>query len=244
MNARRSHSVFPAGLACLAAMLVTTTAMLSAQQAPPARVAFLPTDLDVVTFLPFAKADSLPPERDIRPRFDSLLEAGLAARRFTVLDGAPAFRAWLRVRDSLGGFYDRKSGRRLEDKVGRAARAAAGAAGAELLLVPELQVVDVWLASRKAEWDGAERGNLPLGGRTPALSLVAELRDSSGAVVTTLRSGYTILTRYKGDKLVPLTRAEAFADRGRMRECTDRLADSMPGVPRKPPPEKEQRAIP
>lgn len=226
-------------------MLLATTAMLSAQQAPPARVTFLPTGLDVVAFLPFTTSDSLPSDRDIRPRFDSLIEASLAARRFTVPDGAPALRAWLRVRDSLGGFYDRKTGRRLEDKVGRAARAAAAAGGAELLLVPELHVVDVWIANRKAEWDGAERGtNLVLGGRSRALSLVAELRDSSGALVTTLRSGFTLLARPKNDQLVLMTRPEVFGDQKRMRECTERLADSMPGVPRKPLPEKEQRAIP
>lgn len=238
------RAAFPARLVCLAAVLSATTAVLFGQQAPARVVTFLPASLDVVALLPFASADSLPQEREIRAQFDSLLRGSLAARRFTVLGDAPALRAWLRVRDSLGGFYDRKTGRRLEDKVSAAARAAAAASGAELLLLPELQVVDVWIASRKAKWDGAERGNLTLGGRSPALSLVAELRDSSGARVTTLRSGFTILTRHKGDGLVPLTRAEAFGDRERMRESTDRLADSMPGVPRKPPPEKEQRAIP
>ena len=243
--ARSSRVAFPARLASLAVILSATTAALSGQQAPGGRVTFLPAGLDVVALLPFAGSDSLPQEREIRAQFDFLLGASLAARRFTVLDGTPALRAWLRVRDSLGGFYDRKTGRRLEGKVGPAARAALAATGAELLLVPELEVADVWIANRKAEWDGAERGtNLVLGGRTRALSLVAELRDSSGTVVTTLRSGFTMLTRPKNDRLVPATRAEVFGDQKRMRECTDRLADSMPGVPRRPPPQKEQRAIP
>jgi hypothetical protein len=222
--------------ALVAIVAAAVVSVLPAQQPPPRVVTFLPTGVDLAEASP-----------TIGGQFDSLLRASLSARQFTVVDGGPAVAAWLRVRDSLGGFYHRKTGRRLEPNLRSAARAALGATGAELLLIPRLVVVDAWIANYKAEWDGAQRRmELIVGGRTAALTLAAEVRDSSGDAVASLRSGFNTVARQKGGELVAMTLEEVFGDRKRMRECTDRLADSMPGVPRKPPPavRREERPIP
>lgn len=217
-----------------------------AQQPLPRVVTLLPTDARIVGYMAVETGDSVAGAERVALQFDSLLRVSLESRGFAVLDRWPAQEAWLRARDSLGGFYDRRTGARLEPNVAAAARAALVAGGAELLLAPELVPVDIWIAGRKARWDGVERSTEGVvGGRTLGLTLAAELRDTSGVRAAALRSGFNMMTKPKGGDLVRRSRAELFEVK-RMRECTDRLADSMPGVPRRPPtpPPAERRPIP
>jgi hypothetical protein len=233
--------------AFLPLFIAGSISLLGAQQPARHLVTLLPTAAGVVALLPAGKPDSTLDERNVAARFDSSLRVSLTSRRFVVLDGGPALAAWLRVRDSLGGFYDRKTGHRLDSHLRSAAHAALNATGAELLIVPELEVVDAWIANHKARWDGAGRDMTGVvGGRTAAMSLVAEVRDGSGDSVAALRSGFSLLLRPKGDDLVWMTAVQVFGDEKRIRECTDRLADSMPGVPRRPVPvvPREDRPIP
>ena len=146
----------------------------------------------------------------LRPRhviFDSLIVTQLESAGFTVITPRVTVATWQRVRDSLGGYYDRFTGRVVAEKL-RAVQTVTLAVlqrdyHVEAWIRPFIAPVRAQYHGRNARWDGVDEGSgWGVGdGVLPALSLTVPVFDSAGLSVLAGTGGIELTM--KADLEVP-----------------------------------------
>jgi hypothetical protein len=179
----------------------------------------------------------------VRTRFDSLISDRLRAQGFAIVPPQVGESIWLRLRDSIGGYYDTYTGNLNPAKFEQVRTAA----------LTELKTkyhVDAWLHpfiravlarfnGGKVKWDGVEeqsgaRGGLggflfgTKEGTVPALSLIVSVEDMTGTDLYTGVGGIRLVVRLDGDRFVRLPRDSLFIDGSRNAAAIHLALDSLP----------------
>lgn len=212
-------------LAGLAMLLLTASVNARAQQAgtPPAVIAVHPTLLP----LTIPRADT------IGAVFDSLITSALASSGYAIVPCSLTADAWKKSVDSLGGYYDRVTGKVVQAKF-RAACAAAVARlrpehRAEALLTPIIEVHPVRADGGVARWEGVTQRVDHMGWSTVnVFTLRVFTTDSAGAPLHCGSGGIHALVKYSawsGPR--PLPPDEYFRDRERNVAAVGRALASL-----------------
>ncbi|HEX9283833.1 MAG TPA: hypothetical protein VF882_08590 [Gemmatimonadales bacterium] len=179
----------------------------------------------------------------VRARFDSLIAERLRAAGFSVVPPQIAESIWLRVRDSVGGYYDTYTGKRVEAKyeVVRTATLTELKTRyqADAWLHPVIRVVGARFSGGKVKWHGVEEqsgapgglGGFLFGskiGAVPALSLFVFVEDMAGKDLYAGVGGLRLVERIQGDRFVPIPRDSLFNDGARNAAAIHLALDSLP----------------
>lgn len=175
--------------------------------------------------------------------FDTLIVAQLQAAGFAIIPPESTAAVWRHVRDSVGGFYDRYSGRVVDDKL----QAVMGRTLAQLRehyhiaawLRPFVSRVSVPFSGGKIAWDGIEErsggrgglGGFLLGehtGTLPGLSLRISLVDSTARTIYRGAGGLELAGRIQDGRLVDLTPDSLLGDDARIARAVHLALDSLP----------------
>jgi len=180
-----------------------------------------------------------------RPRaaFDSLIAGQLRGAGFTVVPPQVSESIWLRVRDSVGGFYDTYTGKLIDEKW----EAVHTATLRELRtrhhvdgwLHPSIRFVGAPFTGGKVKWHGVEQTSGAAGGlggflfgtktgSVPALSLVTMLEDTAGKELYVGLGGIELAARIEGGRFVDIPRASLLGDGSRNVNAVHLALDSLP----------------
>ncbi|HWZ29450.1 MAG TPA: hypothetical protein VNX15_12855 [Gemmatimonadales bacterium] len=147
----------------------------------------------------------LPELRSRHVVFDSLITAVLESAGFTVITPGVTAATWQRVRDSLGGYYDRFTGRVVAGKL-QAVETATFAVlrhdhHVDVWIRPSVATVQASFRGRKASWDGVQEGSGGVigDGILPALSLIVPVFDSAGHAVYQGIGGIELKSKADGE---------------------------------------------
>ena len=182
-----------------AALAILTPAVASAQPDPtPPAPRVMPT---VIALLPIQLPDSLPEPERVRATFDSLLTALLTGAGYRVVGSEVTAPAWKQVVDSMGGYYDRRTGRIVHERYLAAASATVARLraehGTDALLAPGVIVTMAPTDKGTATWDGVSERVANAGwSSVPVLTLVALSADAAGAVLHCGRGGLHSVVAY------------------------------------------------
>jgi hypothetical protein len=178
-----------------------------------------------------------------RARFDSLIVSVLRSEGFTVVPSAVSDSIWVRLRDSLGGYFDTYTGKLLEAKWNvvhlGTLRALKARYGAEAWLHPDIAYVGAPFKGGKVKWHGVEQtsgapggvGGFLFGTKTgsvPALSFFATVEDTAGKELYSGAGGIELAARIVGDRFVDVPRLSLLGDGGRNVTAVHLALDSLP----------------
>ncbi|HZH40240.1 MAG TPA: hypothetical protein VFD85_04485 [Gemmatimonadales bacterium] len=144
----------------------------------------------------------------LQPRhvlFDSLILAQLESAGITVIAPGVTAATWQRVRDSLGGYYDRFSGRVVAEKYQAVEAGTLAALRRDYRVTawirPLVAEVRAPFRGRTARWSGVEEGSgWGIGdGFLPALTLIIPVFDSAGSSVLAGTGGIQIVLKADGE---------------------------------------------
>lgn len=143
-----------------------------------------------VALVPASVPDELEGREAIGRLVDSMILATLAPADFTTVPAAEYAAIWDRLTREAGGFFDPYTGERDEPKFEAAVRQLHRELEAlfhpDVLLYPELWIVEAPIRDGLAHWDGTQRQvyGIPVdGGAALALSLVVVMEDEGGQEV-------------------------------------------------------------
>jgi hypothetical protein len=187
---------------------------------------------------------------DVRASLDSLIAERLRAEGFGVVPPQAAESIQLRLRDSIGGYYDTYTGKRVESKYeavqGGTRRELKARYGADAWLHTVVGVVGASFTGGKVKWHGVEEksgargglGGFMFGTKTgtvPALSLFVVLEDTEGKSVYAGVGGIELASRIEGDHFVDIPRADLLRDGARNAAAVHLALDSLPARLAAPP---------
>ncbi len=178
-----------------------------------------------VALVPLAFGDDLEVPDSVITELESLLRQELELAGFEVIPSVVYGETWLRIVQDLGGIYDPYTGKRDDEQFEAASQRLrlelAEKFGPDVLLRPELWVVDAPYRNAFARWDGASQKitksafRFDSEGFVPALTLGIVVEDLAGAEVFVNGGGLEVLETL--DTVVP---AEAlFGDPERIRDA-------------------------
>jgi len=177
-----------------------------------------------------------------RARFDSLIVSVLRSEGFTVVPAAVPDSIWVRLRDSIGGYFDTYTGKLVEAKWNAVhlgtLRELKARYGAEAWLHPEIEFVGARFTGGKVKWDGVEQtsgapggvGGFLFGTKTgsvPALSLFIVLEDPTGKELYSGVGGIELAARIVGDRFVDVPRLALLGDGGHNVTAVHLALDSL-----------------
>jgi hypothetical protein len=163
---------------------------------------------------------------------DSLVQAELRAGGFASVSPAVTDSLWKVIRDSVGGFFDPRTGQADTTKQNAATDALLSGLReryqVDALLVLQIRIVSADFDKWTVKWDGTHQtfGNLghhftnallhdTYKGRTRALSLIAFVQDLHRRPLYTGRGGLQVYVEPKNGKFVDLPDSVFFADTSR-----------------------------
>ena len=178
-----------------------------------------------------------------RARFDSLITAALRAEGFAVVAWQVPESIWLRLRDSIGGYYDTYTGKLISTKIDAVhlgtLRALHAHYAVDAWLHPSIEVVSARFTGGKVKWHGTEQesgatgglGGLLFGtkkGSFPALSLFVALEDTAGKQLYEGAGGIELTSRIQGDVFVDTPPGLLLDDEVRNAAAVHLALDSLP----------------
>jgi hypothetical protein len=227
---RRTHRVATLSAALLAA------GVAHAQQAPAApspATAHVPPPA-VIALRHVTLPDDMPDAARAHATFDSLMTAMLTAAGYRVVPGATTTVAWKAAVDSIGGYYDRSTGKLIREKFLAASTSTIGrlhaSHGADALLTPLIGTEVVRTSRGKAQWEGTSQQVDHGGwGTVGVLTLHVITTDSAGTVVHCGSGGIRALVKfsYLKNDAKPLPPTEYFADHKRNEAAVRRALESL-----------------
>lgn len=146
-------------------------------------------------------------------RFDSLITSQLRTTGFTIVPAQASESIWLRLRDSVGGYYDTYTGKLVEAKLDvvhtATLRELHARYGADGWLHTKIAFVGASFTGGKVKWHGTEQtsgarggiGGFLLGTKTgtvPALSLFVVLEDTAGKELYSGVGGIELAVQIQG----------------------------------------------
>jgi hypothetical protein len=179
----------------------------------------------------------------VRTRFDSLIAERLRTAGFTVVPPQVSESIWHHVRDSVGGFFDTYTGKRIDAKFAAVRTATLTALRTtyqvDAWLHPVIRVVGARFSGGKVKWNGVEEtsgapgglGGFLFGSKTgsiPALSLFVFVEDMDGKDLYEGVGGIRLTDRIEGDRFVPVPRDSLFDDGARNAAALHLALDSLP----------------
>jgi hypothetical protein len=178
-----------------------------------------------------------------RARFDSLISSTLRTKGFAVVPWEVSESIWLRLRDSIGGYYDTYTGKLIKAKV----------EAVHMGMLRELHAryaVDAWLHSwidvvsapftgGKVKWHGAEQESGARGGlggflfgtkkgSIRALSLYVALEDTVGTELYEGVGGIELGSQIEGGRFVDITPGLLLVDEARNATAVHLALDPLP----------------
>ncbi len=160
-----------------------------------------------IALSPIDVPDELEQPEPVLAIFDSLITEALCAAGFAVVPAGVVSDIWGHGTDSVGGYYDPKTGRQDTTKLNPLRRylkqRLRAEHGADAILFPEIIVVDAPYADGTATWDGTSQAvagflrvllsaitsNTLPAGTAQGLSLDVQVESVEGGVVFTNRGG-------------------------------------------------------
>lgn len=187
-----------------------------------------------VALTPVTVPDQVTDPGPIAARYDSLIAEELRAAGLTVIPSREFDGLWKRIRDSIGGVYDARTGKvdTVKQDAARtlAMRELKERFNADGWLQPVIVVTGAAFGSGTARWDGVKEsyestvmkllafvGRVHAEGTAPALSLEIRLEDMQGLPEYQNLGGIQLLQKPRFGKFVAVPRSELFADPARDR---------------------------
>ncbi|HET7296946.1 MAG TPA: hypothetical protein VFI66_07365 [Gemmatimonadales bacterium] len=178
-----------------------------------------------------------------RAQFDSLISSSLRREGFAVVPAQVSESIWLRLRDSIGGYFDSYTGKLIEAKLQMVhegtLRELRDRHGVDAWLHSEIEFVGAPFTGGKVKWHGTEQESGATGGlggflfgtkkgSVPALSLFVSLEDTLGKEVYAGVGGIQLTTRVQGDRFVDVPPLSLLADSARNAAAVHLALDSLP----------------
>jgi hypothetical protein len=175
--------------------------------------------------------------------FDSLVVVQLEAAGFAIIRPETTAAVWRHIRDSVGGFYDRYTGRLLDDKLGAVTVGTLALLReryhAAAWLRPFVTLVHAPFAGGKVKWDGVEEGSGGRGGlggfllgehsgTLPALSFTVFLDDSAGRTIYHGVGGLQLAARLEEGRIVDMPPDSLLTDDAAIVRAVHLALDSLP----------------
>lgn len=182
--------------------------------------------------------------RVLKPKhvlFDSLIVTQLKAAGLTIVGPESTQALWLKVRDSIGGYYDPYTGRFIQEKYQTVWNAT-------LTALRQTYHIDAWIRpgvhqaqahfyGSKVKWDGVEEESGGSGGvvgfifgtnygTLPALSLQVLVVDTAGKFLYGAAGGIQLASNVHGD----LPPDSLLQDSARIRRAVHLAVDSLPAA--------------
>lgn len=178
-----------------------------------------------------------------RAQFDSLITSSLRSEGFAVVPPQVSESIWLRLRDSIGGYYDSYTGKLIDAKLEEVhlgtLRELHARHAVDAWLHPEIEVVGAPFTGGKVKWHGTEQESGATGGlggflfgtkrgSVPALSLFVSLEDTVGKDIYAGVGGIELTSRIKGDRFVDVPWPSLLRDGARNVAAVHLALDSLP----------------
>lgn len=198
-----------------------------------------------IALSPIRVPDDLDEPEPVEALFDSLITDALRTAGFTVVPSDIVSEIWNRGADSIGGYFDPVTGRADTSKLNPLRRhfkqRLRSEHAADLVLFPEIVVVDAPYADGQASWDGTSQAvagwltivasaiantSLPAG-TAEGLSLDVQMEGMDSGAVFNHRAGIELWAKPSGDGgLSRVPRERLFQDRKRSAKAVRRVLES------------------
>lgn len=201
---------------------------------------------DTIALSPLSLPDDLEEPEPVEALFDSLITEALRTAGFAVVPSELVSEIWNHGADSIGGYFDPLTGRADSSKLNPLRRyfkqRLRSEHAADLVLFPEIVVVDAPYADGQASWDGASQAvagwlkvlasaiaNIDLpAGTAEGLSLDVQIEGMDGGAVFSQRRGIELWAKPGGDGgLSRVPRERLFLDRKRSAKAVRLVLESL-----------------